>query len=85
MEIGQLGVTGDLVLALVEEAGEQDVEHAHPLHHQEREKIASVAHHKDKVALKKIALILFVRTNGQSAHAGTRQETAKDLTFGKIA
>ena len=58
MEIGQPGVTGDHVAVLVEEAGEQDEEHAHPLHHQKQEKIVSVAHRKDKVALRKIALIL---------------------------
>jgi len=85
MEIGQPGVTGDHVLVLVEEAQELDEEHAHPLHHRKRGKIASAEHFKDKVAFKKIALFLFVWTNGLSAHAETKLETAEDLTFGKIA
>ena len=41
MEIGQIGGAGNHVLELVEEVQELDYDHAHPLHHQKQENIAS--------------------------------------------
>ena len=65
MEIGQTGGAGNRVLELVEEVQELDYDHAHPLHHQKQENIASKILQdlytetcKEKAANKKNAPIL---------------------------
>ena len=65
MEIGQIGGAGNHVLELVEKVQDIDYEHAHPLHHQTEENIASVAQCKESIAIKKNALILVSNNEGK--------------------
>ena len=65
MEIGHTGRAGNHVLELVEKVQDIDYEHAHPLHHQTEENIASVAQCKESIAIKKNALILVSNNEGK--------------------